>query len=98
MRTKYSHQVKDKDHGEDEGETVEMSFSPVPLLRPYLWHDTDLKLLKTSLVFSDISSKKIEIKELFVLSVWLDFHLLQKRFIIFYKLKKIIKINLHVTL
>ena len=36
MWTKYSHQVKDKDHGEDEGETVEMSFSPAPLLRPYL--------------------------------------------------------------
>ena len=60
MWTKYSHQVKDKDHGEDEGETVEMSFSPAPLLRPYLWHHTDLKLLKTSLVFSDISSKKLK--------------------------------------
>ena len=73
MWTKFSHQVKDKDHSEDEGETVETSFSPVPLLRPYLWHYTDLKLLKMSLVFSDISLKH---RNKGIAFVWLDFHLL----------------------
>ena len=73
MWTKFSHQVKDKDHSEDEGETVETSFSPVPLLRPYLWHYTGLKLLKMSLVFSDISLKH---RNKGIAFVWLDFHLL----------------------